>query len=129
MRISVDKAKCSGCRICQMTCSAVHLGEVNIYRAACDIGFGDTIPDTPRFCMQCKNAACVKACPTGALEQGEQMVVFHKDLCTRCALCVKSCKLSGIKTDFITGYPIKCDLCGGEPKCIIQCPAEALSLK
>ena len=39
---------------------------------------------------------CVEACPTGALER-QDIVVLHRDKCVGCGLCVAACKYDAIK--------------------------------
>lgn len=127
MRVKIEKTKCTGCHICEMTCSAHHLGEINIFRSACPVPQADVIPLPPLICIQCKNALCVTACPTQALSQGKYWVEFDPNLCTKCGSCFSACKFNGIHPDPVNGFPIKCDMCGGKPMCVIQCPSEALS--
>jgi phenylacetyl-CoA:acceptor oxidoreductase subunit 1 len=43
-------------------------------------------------CNQCKNAPCVKACPTGATRQREDgIIVVDQDKCVGCRYCVIAC--------------------------------------
>lgn len=39
---------------------------------------------------------CVEACPTGALKR-QNIVVFNKDVCIDCGLCIPACKYDAIK--------------------------------
>ena len=44
-------------------------------------------------CGNCNG--CAEACPTGALER-KDTIIFHKDKCIDCGLCVTSCKHNAI---------------------------------
>lgn len=37
------------------------------------------------------------------------------------------CGMGAVNTDPDTGFPLICDLCGGEPKCVEYCPRNALT--
>jgi Fe-S-cluster-containing hydrogenase component 2 len=43
-------------------------------------------------------------------------------------MCVSVCPAGAITLDLVEGTASKCDLCGGEPKCVTYCPAKVLRL-
>lgn len=48
-------------------------------------------PETRKLCIGCGN--CVTICPTGALTLvNENEVVYHKDKCIQCDMCIAACK-------------------------------------
>jgi carbon-monoxide dehydrogenase iron sulfur subunit len=55
--------------------------------------------------------------------------VVHLDVskCNKCYLCLEACPYGGLSLPAEKEHPIKCDLCGGEPKCVDYCPTAALS--
>ncbi len=71
-------------------------------------------------CRHCKDAPCVKACPRNAFyEVMPDVWSVDPDRCDGCGLCAAACPYNAI---YIDGYARKCDLCGGEPKCVGVCP-------
>lgn len=126
-RVSVDKNKCTGCRLCEIICSSSHYGSYNPRRARIRVPITYPMPSAPIVCRQCPNPKCVEACPTGALEKGD-WVHFDDEKCTLCGACVEACPFKAI---WMTPGKelLKCDLCGGDPTCVKACPQEALGLK
>ena len=127
---------CAGCRMCEITCTLAHEGKVqptlarNIVHK--DIQAGDVTHVL--YCRQCDDPRCLKACPTGALhvdpETGAR--VIDQDVCVGCQSCLSACIFaaggqgeSRIKYNPETGTCFKCDLCGGNPKCVKYCPLGA----
>jgi NAD-dependent dihydropyrimidine dehydrogenase PreA subunit len=49
-------------------------------------------------CCGEKCDGCVEACPTGALER-KDIVVFYKDKCIDCGVCIDACKYNAIKLE------------------------------
>lgn len=89
-------------------------------------------------CQQCVDAPCLEACPEEAISRDAKtnaVVVDHK-LCIQCGSCVSACVIGldavsseqklAIRLDKDTQFPLKCDLCGGDPQCVKFCPTEAL---
>lgn len=121
----INRENCVGCRACEIACSAGQTGEFNTNRARIRIRFSHPLPSTPNFCRQCKKAACVQACPTGALKQGDP-VTLDKSLCNGCGKCIEACKFEAIFLDPVENVAIKCEVCE-ERWCIRFCPPRALS--
>jgi Fe-S-cluster-containing hydrogenase component 2 len=85
----------------------------------------------PVFCSQCVNPKCYYACPTGAIYVDEETGArcIDPEKCTGCNKCIEACPFDPpmIKFDSKKEIAIKCDLCGGDPKCVKVCPNKALS--
>lgn len=128
MGLKVKKDLCVGCRACEIVCAAKHYDEFNPKRARIRVPFTHPLPSPPKFCLQCKNPKCVKACPTGALHRDDStdMVVYNSEKCNLCLECIKTCPFQGIFYDEINREILKCDLCGGDPQCIKFCQKKAL---
>jgi formate dehydrogenase iron-sulfur subunit len=84
-------------------------------------------------CKHCANAACLEACPTGALFRTEfDTVVVQQDICNGCGYCVPSCPFGVIETNSHDGKAHKCTLCydrlkgGLEPACAKSCPTNSI---
>ncbi|MFL6717239.1 MAG: 4Fe-4S dicluster domain-containing protein [Burkholderiaceae bacterium] len=84
-------------------------------------------------CKHCANAACLEACPTGALFRTEfDTVVVQQDVCNGCGYCVPACPFGVVELSKIDGKAHKCTLCydrlkgGFEPACAKACPTESI---
>ncbi len=84
-------------------------------------------------CKHCANAACLQACPTGALFRTEfDTVVVQQDICNGCGYCVPACPFGVVAMDETDGKAHKCTLCydrlkgGLEPACAQACPTESI---
>jgi formate dehydrogenase iron-sulfur subunit len=84
-------------------------------------------------CKHCANAACLEACPTGALFRTEfDTVVVQQDICNGCGYCVPACPFGVVALSEIDGKAHKCTLCydrlkgGYEPACSKACPTESI---
>lgn len=121
--ILITPDKCSGCRLCEITCSLEHEGI--IWPEASRIRVFEFLPgvDVPHTCVQCPDYPCVNTCPVNALSVDEKTgaVLVEEEKCTECGACITACpgKVPRIPTD--KGSVVICDLCGGEPKCVEIC--------
>ena len=79
-------------------------------------------------CLQCKTALCLEVCPTDAIKRDPDTaaVIVNKDLCIACGMCVEACPFGYMNLDAFLQKATKCDLCGGNPKCVQVCMARAL---
>jgi nitrate reductase beta subunit len=83
----------------------------------------------PRICNHCLNAACVAACPSGAIyKRGEDGVVLvSQDRCSGWRMCVSACPYKKVYFNWSTGMSEKCILCyprlevGEAPACFHAC--------
>jgi nitrate reductase beta subunit len=84
----------------------------------------------PRTCNHCTNAACVAACPSGAIyKRGEDgLVLSNQDKCRGWRLCVSSCPYKKVFYNWKEGRSEKCIGCypriesGEAPACFAACP-------
>jgi nitrate reductase beta subunit len=83
----------------------------------------------PRICNHCLNAACVAACPSGAIyKRGEDgIVLINQEKCRGWRMCVTACPYKKTFYNWSTGKSEKCILCfprletGQAPACFHSC--------
>ena len=70
IEIRVIPEKCTGCRICELICSAGKHEEFNPKRSRVRIVKEERFfIDIPSICQHCLNPLCVKSCDSGAIEK------------------------------------------------------------
>ncbi|MBZ4686449.1 MAG: hypothetical protein JG764_82 [Clostridiales bacterium] len=127
--LTVEKSKCIGCRICEQWCSLTHHGVINPAKARVKVTrIEESGVDVPVICTQCSKAACIAACPEGALSKNSKTgaIKVDKEKCTACRKCVTACPNAAISVHPEDEYVLICDLCNGKPKCVENCPEKAL---
>lgn len=84
-------------------------------------------------CKHCVNAACMEACPTGAIIRTRfDTVVIQQDICNGCGYCVPACPYGVPQFNAHDGRVQKCTLCydrlneGLEPACAKSCPTDSI---
>ncbi len=134
-KLVVRKNQCTLCGRCSLACSRRLAGFQDPARAA--IRIIDNLPVSfdvkVKFCIQCPQASCMEACPSNALFRGEDGVVcLDREKCTGCSglfPCVKACEAGLMFQHPEVPYPLKCDLCRGNPLCVKECLSEILTFK
>lgn len=134
MRIICDESKCIGCLACVVSCldhhydaNAADAVAPRLHRKAVrPSGLEQMETDS---CHHCMNAACMAACPVGALSRDEHgFVVVERSQCIGCGVCARACPYQIPRKD-TQGKMVKCDGCGGQtPACVTICPMGALRL-
>ncbi len=86
-----------------------------------------------KACMHCSEAACMKACPVGAINRRSNGTVFlDEKRCIGCQYCVVYCPFGVPQFNSGIGKSFKCNLCeqrtaiGKEPACVSTCITGAL---
>ncbi len=93
----IDLKKCVGCMACTVACKAENQTRPGIFwNIVKDQEFGEYPAVTrvfmPVICMHCKEAPCVKVCPTGASHRREDGIVkIDDDKCIGCKYCIEAC--------------------------------------
>ena len=93
----IDLAKCVGCYACVIACKQEHFLPPGIVWNRVLISETGEYPVVtkqmyPVQCNHCKEAICVKACPTGATQKREDGVVWiDQNKCVGCRYCLVSC--------------------------------------
>jgi len=135
--LSFDASICRWCRSCELVCSlfregtqSPRLSRIKLWVNTLDL------EARAEFCMQCGIPKCMEACPVdGAMiidpKTGARIIVEEK--CIACGKCAEACPFNSEGTILFLNARgkayAKCDLCGGEPKCVEYCPTGALSLR
>ena len=151
--ILYDSSKCTACRGCQVSCKQWN------QRPAEKTKFTGTYQNPPKLsastwtliqfiepegepvrwlfrkqqCFHCGDPSCVAACPTGALTQRADGLVFiDQNICAGCKYCVQACPFQVPHADHATGTATKCRMCkdridnGLKPACATACPTGAV---
>jgi phenylacetyl-CoA:acceptor oxidoreductase subunit 1 len=93
----IDLRKCIGCYSCMIACKEEHFLPPGVFWSRVIIGESGTYPMVtkhmyPVGCNHCKEAACVKACPTRATtRRPDGIVIIDSDKCAGCRYCVVAC--------------------------------------
>ncbi|MFW9849223.1 MAG: 4Fe-4S dicluster domain-containing protein [Candidatus Thorarchaeota archaeon] len=128
-QLSVDYTKCTGCRICELACTARHEKRFQPSLARLKIvKYDDLGIDIPNVCGPCEEAPCVDICPVYAMRRDpvSKMTFLDENRCILCKSCVGVCVNGIILLDNARMKIIKCDHCGGDPECAKVCPTGAI---
>jgi carbon-monoxide dehydrogenase iron sulfur subunit len=122
----IQEENCTGCRMCELTCSSAREGAFNPLHSRIRVVTGSLEGwSRPSVCLQCEDAMCMAVCPVDAIgrektPRGDSFIAVDKERCTGCHRCVAACPFGAIEFFKDLG-PLKCDLCGGSPACVDFC--------
>lgn len=129
MPLTFKKANCTGCKLCQLSCSAMHEKVFNPEKSRIKV-LHEYRPDglyiTSKHCIFCGD--CEKACPEEAISNNGQWITVDDGKCTGCGACIDICPMNVI---FLDGQQkaVICDLCEGSPQCMKWCPKDVIGYK
>jgi len=126
MGLTFNANNCTGCRLCQLVCSAKHEGVFNLGLARLKITSyysRNGLVVNAALCTQCLE--CVQVCSVNAIAVEDGLIVLDGNSCIACRQCSAACP-EGVIVSREAGVGI-CDMCGGSPACIAWCPHKALS--
>jgi Fe-S-cluster-containing dehydrogenase component len=132
-RVVHNPALCSGCRTCEIVCTANKegVGSSELSRMFWTKDIMNACITNIMTCKQCAGAECVVSCPTKSLhvDATTGARVIDADLCVGCQLCIYACPVEPprIRYDAAKNVCFKCDLCSGDPQCVKFCPTGALT--
>jgi carbon-monoxide dehydrogenase iron sulfur subunit len=130
--IMVDPDKCTGCRMCELICSATKEGEFLPSKARIKVFSKPRIGiSIPMVCLQCEDPVCEMVCQFEAIKRDGKtgLVETFDNKCTGCSACVLACPFGAIEYDKSQAKLLKCDLCNGEPLCVKVCYSKAIEYK
>jgi phenylacetyl-CoA:acceptor oxidoreductase 27-kDa subunit len=93
----IDMRRCIGCYSCTIACRQEHFVPRDMYFNRVLVTETGKFPTAQKIimpvqCNHCKEAACVKVCPTGASHQREDgLVLVDSEKCVGCNYCVVAC--------------------------------------
>lgn len=143
--VQADPGLCIACGTCMAGCMNKHDVDGDYPKARLNVVTTLTV-SAPIACHHCADAACVRACPEGALYYDGDRVAIRQSRCIGCRNCVQACPFGAVEvvpvetTQTIGGIPVagskksflvKCDLCTDRengPACVEACPTLALRL-
>ena len=136
----IDLDRCIGCFACEMACKQENNVPLGVhYNKVLSIGPMGKFPDLtqyflPTVCQHCKDAPCVKLCPTGATYTREDgIVAVDYEKCISCQACVSACPYGAPVINEETSTSTKCTFCkdrraeepGSMPYCVQTCHQKA----
>ncbi|MCP4693674.1 MAG: 4Fe-4S dicluster domain-containing protein [Desulfobacterales bacterium] len=128
MPLQFKRSLCTGCKLCQLACTANHEKVFNPGKARVKITheyLEEGIHVASRICIFCGD--CEEACPEKAISGNGSNMIVDRDKCVGCGTCVENCPTHVIYLDGEDKSMI-CDLCGGSPQCVAWCPKGAIRL-
>ncbi len=93
----IDLKRCIGCYSCMIACKQEHFLPPNMFWTRLLIAETGVYPQVtnhvyPVSCNHCKEATCVKVCPSGATQQRKDGIVeIDYDKCAGCRYCLVAC--------------------------------------
>lgn len=139
LTLLVDIQRCIGCWACTVACKQENSVPPGVFRNQLFLvgPFGE-YPDVKAYflsrpCMHCEDAACVKACPTGAtFQRGDGTVQIDQDKCIVCGYCAWACPYGARQINPVSKRIEGCSMCsqridvGLDPACVHHCMGKAL---
>ena len=126
--LTVTPSRCIGCRTCEVACAFRHAEAGRPGRSRVQVRAVDKDVYVPILCLQCEEAACVKACPVFAIWRNAETGALEvkPERCIQCNACVPACPFGNLQVEAPRPAVVKCDICGGDPACAQFCPTKAL---
>jgi len=123
--LAFNPEKCIGCKLCHLACSGQNEDQFNPRLARLNVVYAYAPGELKIEGHTCNlDMACIKACPTGAIQEKNGRLRFDENLCTDCSLCVTACPNRVIvKKERGVGVCVQCFTCAN------WCPTGALTFE
>ena len=127
--VYVELDRCIACHNCERAClfqkSEHHAGTTANIFVSVDMSRRRIFAGT---CRQCEEPHGMAVCPVNALSQDPltSVVVVDRKTCISCGMCTIACPYGYMNLDESSHRATKCDLCGGDPRCVQMYMANAL---
>lgn len=132
--------ECLGCRACENACALKRSST----SGKLFVAVAEAIAPEPRVrvvgtsevsfplqCRHCTEAACLSACPAGAMQRDKETgkIFVQEEKCIGCWMCVMVCPVGAVKRSS-RQVALKCDACYAmeRPACVQACPTKALKV-
>jgi len=133
-RVEADPKMCTWCRRCELVCSLRQEEAFNPALSRIRVLIDEFAADAAiDVCRQCETADCVIACPVEgamAVDEATGARIIVESECIGCGACASACPYNSENTviafNQLENVYVKCDLCGGRPRCVEICPSAAL---
>jgi carbon-monoxide dehydrogenase iron sulfur subunit len=125
---------------CMTACSTHHEGRTSFSSARLQIirheGHAitrmeeeDELIFSLNICQQCDEPICASVCPTGSIRRDPltAAMIIDPKRCVGCRTCLMACYFGAISYSEKKKQVFKCDLCGGDPRCVRFCQPKALT--
>ena len=123
-KLLADSAKCTGCGICEETCSKAYYKEADRTKSAIRVTADEQSGYTIAVCDQCGD--CRGMCSMMSLMTAANGVVrLDKKTCVGCLICAAECLRGYMFYHDGLPTPFKCVACG---LCAKQCPSGAIAI-
>jgi len=127
--------RCTGCKYCEMGCSLVHFGEINLEKSHIHALFDEKTNEFEALvCQHCEDPVCAASCPVEAIVVDEKTgwVKINPMKCISCKTCIYACPVSMPWFSRDHKIAMKCDFCDpvrdGKPICVEFCSPRALEV-
>ena len=130
--VTMDPRKCVACGHCENACAFHRSGNYDHRNSAIRVNhYPEKSACIPMTCVHCQVAWCMDGCPAAAISRCVETdaVLIDADRCIGCKICMLACPFGVINFDTEKLVCFKCDLCGGDPKCVQHCFPGALEFE
>jgi anaerobic carbon-monoxide dehydrogenase iron sulfur subunit len=122
--LDINEDLCTGCRICESTCSITNEGVINRAKSRVHVYRRDILKLEQLYCNQCEHHVCLSACPVSAIVIKNNQIRVDRKLCDGCGKCAQVCNKIFLAPD--TNYALMCNQCAA---CVKTCPENAMTIK